>query len=144
MKASARLQSVTDPLISGFARRIRNKRGGLEVATSGTVRSFFYSLGLDGAGNKFSPEMTIAMCCKEGMRIGINGDKKQVNSAISLVEYTVFGNNCADNYPEFDTFAEWMFWRVPLNHPKEHLHKIDGWNLELYQFAVSDAPLSLR
>lgn len=135
---------MSDESIAGFAKRLKNKRGGLEVATSGTARYLFYRMGLDGIGNKFSPEMTIAMCCKEGRRIGITGDKKQVNSAIGLVEYTVFGNNCAESYPEFEKFSDWLYWRIPLAHPKERFQKADGWTTEFCQFAVDDSELSLR
>lgn len=144
MKATAQITAMSDATIAGFARRLKNKRGGLNFIPDGTARSFFNRIGLGGMGEKFTPEFTIAMCCKEGRRIGITGDPKQVNSAIGLVEYTVFGNNRSESYPEFNTFAEWLLWRVPMDHPKESFHKIDGWTLEFYQFAVEDSALSLR
>jgi hypothetical protein len=146
MKPTARIAAIASPSVIQFAKRLQNKRIGMNpirtLAANGTAKSFFHRLGFESAGNAFGPEVTIAMCCKEGLRIGITGDKAKINSAIGLVEFTVFGNNFS-NYPEFNSFAVWLAWRIPQAHPKERLTAADGWDLEFYQFAVDDSPLSL-
>ena len=169
MKLSALATSITDTAVIELAKRIRRKR--LSLATNPFIansvplssgQGWLRRVGLERADLAASPEITVAKMLQEwrrhqkfqrslgsGQRHYANDAEaaahalESLNNTLRYMEYRVFGNNPNEKYPRFESFVEWMAWRVQVAHPEHHCaDEAYGWTYSLYDFALSESELA--
>lgn len=129
------LLSGLDNQTSSFTKILQRKRSPLQVGPNGSAQGMLYKLGLTGLGNTQSPESAIALIMKEHVRLR----SYPIDTQISLIEFRVFGKNCASSDPSFNLLEEWISWRIPRAFPNHQINANNGWTSEFYRFAKERA-----